>query len=77
MTGINLTNINDHLNEVVNIVEEQFQSELANFDAGSATSADLIQLQVGMQKWTIATQLQTNTLKTVGDGLKNTVSNIR
>ena len=77
MPGINFANLNEHLSQVVDQVESQFQEELENFDPQTATSADMIQLQVGLQKWNLATQLQTNTLKTVGEGLKNTVQNIR
>lgn len=77
MPGLNLVDLNTRLQEAVNGVEERFQADIEAFDPATASSADMISLQVGMQKWTLATQLQTNSLKTVGDGLKNTVSNIR
>lgn len=38
---------------------------------------DILKMQQMMQKWTIATQLQSNTLKTMGDGIKSTIQNIR
>lgn len=77
MPGLNFTDMNTRLQEAVNGVEERFEADLEAFDPATASSADMISLQVGMQKWSLATQLQTNTLKTVGDGLKSTVSNIR
>lgn len=77
MPAINLSSLNASISEAVNQVETQMEEDLEAFDPSTASSADMIDLQMGLQKWTLATQLQTNTLKTVGDGLKNTVSNIR
>lgn len=77
MSNISFAQLNARLGEVVDQIETSFQDELESFDPQTASSADLIQLQAGMQKWTIATNLQTNTLKTVGEGLKSTVQNIR
>ena len=77
MPAINFTNLNERLAEAVSIVENQIESDLADFDPATASSADMISLQLGLQKWSIATQMQTNTLKTVSDGFKNTVQNIR
>ena len=74
---INFTNLNERLQEAVNAVETQLQNDLNDFDPSTATSADMISLQMDMQKWTVATQLQTNSLKNFGDGIKNTVQNIR
>ena len=74
---LNFTNVNDNLTSVVHTVEDAMLADLNNFDPETASSADLISMQVGLQKWTLATNLQTNALKTLGDGLKNTVSNVR
>ena len=74
---INFNDLNARLQEAVNAVEDNLKNDLNDFDPSTASSADMIALQMGMQKWTIATQLQTNSLKNFGDGIKNTVQNIR
>ena len=47
----------------------------AKVDPNDQTS--LINMQMDYQKWSIATQMQTNTLKMMGDALKGITSNMR
>lgn len=77
MSGLTLGNVNDVLGNAVSSVEAELKSEINSFDAANADSAQLISLQLAMSKWSLATQLQSNTIKTVGEGLKTAVGNIR
>lgn len=77
MSGLTLGNVNDALGDAVNTVENDLQAQISGFDAATADSADLISLQLAMSKWSLATQLQSNTIKTVSEGLKTAVGNIR
>ncbi len=77
MSGLTFDNVNASIAERVAALEATLSSQMESYDASTATSADLINLQVGLQKWTLATNLQSNALKTLGEGLKSTVSNIR
>jgi hypothetical protein len=36
----------------------------------------LLMMQYQLQQWSMATELQTNTMKVIGDSLKNTIQNI-
>lgn len=75
--NINFDQMNTKFSTAVAGLETDLGQQLADFDPKTATSADMINLQMGLQKWTMATQLQSNALKTIGDGLKSTVSNLR
>ena len=41
------------------------------------STQDLIKLQKLMQDWTLQVQLQSNVIKSMGDALKNSISNLR
>jgi type III secretion protein F len=55
------------LNEQINLVKQ----------GNSSNPADLMALQQKMQQWTMATNLQSNTLKTLGEAMKSVAQNIR
>lgn len=74
---INFSQLNTKLQAAVTAVEDDFEQALEDFDPDNSDSSAMIGLQMHMQQWTIATQLQSNTLKSFGDGLKSPVQNIR
>lgn len=77
MSGVNINELNSQLSNAVGNVENDLQAQISGFDAANASSADMIALQYSMQKWSMATNLQSNVMKTMGEGLKSIVSNIR
>ncbi len=58
---------------------QNLETDLSNFaqTMNPNSQTDMIKLQQMMQKWTIATEMQSNTLKTISEGIKSTVGNIR
>ena len=58
---------------------QNLETDLSNFaqTMNPNSQTDMIKLQQMLQKWTIATEMQSNTLKTISDGIKSTVGNIR
>jgi hypothetical protein len=55
-----------------------FESEL-NGAMGGGQSDDmqsLLNMQYQLQRWSMATELETNSMKVIGDSLKNTIQNI-
>ena len=58
---------------------EKVGDDMADFmnTMDSSNTVDVMKLQQMMQKWSIATQVQSNTIKTIGEGIKSTVQNIR
>ncbi len=73
--GINMDDVFAKLGRATQGVEDDMTKFMDTMD--SSNSTDLMELQRFMQKWTIATQVQSNTLKTLGEGIKSTVQNIR
>ena len=75
--GVNFDNIGSKMGQAVDNVEQGLTDQINGFDAENASQADMIALQMSMQKWSMATQLQSNVMKTIGEGLKSIVSNMR
>lgn len=73
--AVNLDAVFSKLGQAANKVEDKMTQHMETMD--SANTVDIMKLQQMMQKWTIATQLQSNTIKTIGEGIKSTVANIR
>lgn len=73
--ALNLDAVFTKLGESTQNIEDQMVGHMETMD--SANTVDIMKLQQMMQKWTIATQLQSNTIKTVGEGIKSTVANMR
>jgi len=72
---LNMDAVFQKLGQATESVEKDMRSHMETMDA--ANTMDVMKLQQMMQKWTIATQVQSNTIKTIGDGIKSTVQNIR
>jgi len=72
---LNLDNIYNKLGQTTSSIEDEIAEHLQTMDSSNTT--DVLKLQQLMQKWSIATQVQSNTLKTIGEGIKSTVQNIR
>jgi len=61
----------------VKSIDDTLNTNLEDFDPANADAADMLALQMQMQEWTMAIQLQSNAMKSVGDGLKSVVGNLR
>ena len=78
MSGVNLDQIHKQLGQTTSKAEAGIRKELDNYDPESATSeTDLLNIQMKLQKWTMAVQLQSNILKTISESMKSTIQNIR
>ena len=72
---LNMDSVFQKLGQSTESVEKEMGAHMKTMD--SANTMDVMKLQQMMQKWSIATQLQSNTIKTIGDCIKSTVQNIR
>ncbi len=72
---LDLGNVFQRLQSGVQSVESDLQSQMNNLNPDK--HEDMIKLQQLMQKWTIATQVESNTMKAISDAIKSTVSNLR
>ena len=72
---LNMDAVFNKMGQATQEVEDNIASFMDSMDPSNTT--DVLKLQQMMQKWTIATQLETNVVKTIGDGIKSTVQNIR
>jgi len=73
--GINLDQMNNSLTTMTDKREKDLSSKLDKADPSDMK--EMLALQQDMQKWTLATNLQTNAMKTLSDGIKSTIQNIR
>jgi type III secretion protein F len=72
---LNMDAVFSKLGQATDKLESDLSSHVKTMD--SAKPGDLLKMQQMMQKWTMATQLQSNTLKSLGDCMKSTIQNMR
>jgi len=72
---LNMDAVFSKLGQATEKLESDLSSQVAKMDPSNPT--DLLKMQQMMQKWTMATQLQSNTLKSLGDCMKSTIQNMR
>jgi len=73
MASVNIENVFQEMSTAVSAREDVIAQAKVDPD----NQADMIKLQQEMHKWTLATQMQSNTLKTISDSIKSIISNVR
>jgi len=72
--GLDMGSVYSRLGGQVGSVESQLGGTIGGGQADDMQS--LMQMQLQIQRWTMATELESNTMKAIGDSLKNTIQNI-
>ena len=72
--GLDMNSVFSRLGGQVGGFESQLNGSLGSGQADDMQS--LLQMQYQLQRWSLATELQTNSMKVIGDSLKNTIQNI-
>ena len=72
--GLDMNSLFSRLGGQVGNYESQLGSSLG--DGQGTSMQSLLMMQYQLQQWSMATELQTNTMKVIGDSLKNTIQNI-
>ena len=70
--GLSFGSIGNTLAQVTSSRESALQSTISGLGE-IATTADLLNLQVQMQQWSMFTQIQSTVVKELGDALKGVV----
>lgn len=76
MANLDMDTVYQVLNVSVVQAENQVQAALAAYTK-NPTEPNLIALQVALQKWQIATSVESNVLKTLSTGIQSTIQNLR
>ena len=76
MANLDMDTVYQVLNVSVVQAENQVQAALAAYNA-EPTEPHLIALQLALQKWQIATSVESNVLKTLSTGIQSTIQNLR
>ena len=72
--GLDLNSVFSRLGGQVGGYESALNGAMGGGQSNDMQS--LMMMQYQMQRWTMATELESNTMKAIGDSLKNTVQNI-
>ena len=75
--ALNMALVHEKLTQVMNQLETDLEQEMQAYDPEATGNQGLIQLQKGFQEWTLAGQLQTQTLNTLKEGFKSVLQNLR
>lgn len=73
----NLGSVNNALSGSASRIENDLQANLNSLQDGDVSQAEMIQIQYELSKWTMVTNLQSNVMKTVSEGIKSTIQNVR
>ena len=72
--GLDLNSVFSRLGGQVGGYESALNGSMGGGQSNDMQS--LLMMQYQLQQWSIATELQTNSMKVIGDSLKNTIQNI-
>jgi type III secretion apparatus needle protein len=72
---INLDSVFEKLGQATKTAGDNLEEDIKDLDPSDTPA--VMAMTYKMQKWTIATNLESNTIKTIGDSIKSMVQNIR
>ena len=72
-----MTSIHNSLNSTAGSIGGQIASKLNASQGKDMSDTELLDLQHEMNRWSMITSLQSNIMKTMADGMKSTISNMR
>ncbi len=71
----------DTVNNTFTTTSTQFENDVTNriqqLQGKDANNIDLINLQFQLSRWQLATNLHSNVLKTLAEGIRSTIQNLR
>ncbi len=73
----NVTDFFDQLGKQVGTMETAIDSAVKELNGKDMTSAQMLAFQYQLSKWQLATQLESQAMKSVADGIKGTIQNLR
>jgi hypothetical protein len=88
--ALNLTELNSNEAKPTNVtdffkalgtqtdkMETAIDSAMTDLNGKDMTSAQMLAFQYQLSKWQLATQLESQAMKSVADGIKGTIQNLR
>ncbi|NIZ03792.1 EscF/YscF/HrpA family type III secretion system needle major subunit [Thalassospira lucentensis] len=69
--SLNFSSVGQSLGQNMKATESDFENFMQNMD--SSDPSQMIQMQQKMQEWTLSVQMQTTTIKSLGDALHGVV----
>ena len=73
----NVTDFFDSLGKQVGTMETAIDASVKSLNGQDMTSAQMLAFQYQLSKWQLATQLESQAMKSVSDGIKGTIQNLR
>jgi hypothetical protein len=73
----NVTDFFDQLGKQVGTMENAIDAAVKELNGKDMTSAQMLAFQYQLSKWQLATQLESQAMKSVADGIKGTIQNLR
>ena len=79
-SGVNLSRVFETLNLSTQAMEDKIREQVdggGTGENGTFTNLEMLELQQNINVWSLATNLQTNVIKTVGDAMRSTIQNVK
>lgn len=77
--SLNISEIFQKVHDATAAIESNLSKKVGEMSANGETlsSAQMLDLQHDMNVWSLATNMESNIMKTISDGIKNTIGNLR
>ena len=75
--AFDLNSIHNSLNSAASNIGGKIATQLNASQGKDLTDTELLDLQHQMNRWSMITSLQSNIMKTMADGMKSTIQNMR
>ena len=75
--AFDIGSVSNALSSAISAAGGKIQSEMSSMDPNNISHQDMIKMQMEVSKWQMMTSIQSNVMKTLADGIKSTIANLR
>ena len=75
--GFDLGSVNTALNSAVASIGGEITSKMNIAQGRDMTEVEMMDMQYSLNRWSIITQMQSNVMKTMADGMKGIIQNMK
>jgi type III secretion apparatus needle protein len=75
--AFNIDNVNSTLGNAAAQFEGNVEQKVQSLQGKDVSNQEMLDLQFQLSKWQLATSLQSNVMKTLSEGIRGTIQNLR
>jgi type III secretion apparatus needle protein len=75
--AFNIDSVNSTLGNAAATFEKNVDQKVSSLQGKDVSNQEMLDLQFQLSKWQLATSLQSNVMKTLNEGIRGTIQNLR